>query len=176
MYQPHNLLWFIFCTVLCASGIFVTRLLSLKVKNKWGIISKIFCLGFVLFGLLAVCTKTYDDYRLRTELRRIPTDKILNFRLSNGKSSREIVSPSDISALISRIQLLKDVWSHHSHPIDPFTIDFKFDGDNYEYEIGRDSERPNEYWINAVGRDEDIGRSHSSDLGQILQSLLAEKP
>ena len=176
MYQPHNLLWFILCALLCILGTVVTRLFSLRAKNKFEKISALFAFGFVLFLLLMAGIKTYDDYRLRMELRRIPTDKISSFRLSNGKSNREIVSPADISAVMSRLQPLKNIWAHHSHPVDPFTIDFKYDGESYEYEIGRDSERPDEYWINAVGRDDDIGRVHNSDLGQALQHLLTYNP
>jgi hypothetical protein len=174
MYQPHNLSWFIVCALLCILGAVVTRLLSLRAKNKFEKVSGLFAFGFVLFLLLTAGVKMYDDYRMRAELRKISAEKVSYFRLSNGKSSREIASPADISALMSRIRSLKNIWAHHSHPVDPFTIDFKYDGESYEYEIGRDSERPDEYWINAVGRDEDIGRVHNSDLGQTLQHLLTD--
>ncbi len=176
MYQPHDPLGLIICALLCAIVIAVSSVLQRKRELKSQAVAVLFGVGFIGFILLTIGITAYDDYKLREELRGIPPDRMMHVRLFKGESSREIVAPSDVGELMSRIQSLKNVAAHHSHPADPFEIAFGYGGRQYQYKIGQESARPNEYWVDAVDRKDDIGRIRSGDLGQIVQRLLAGKP
>ena len=183
MYQPHNLFLLIPCALLCwllaaicimlrNEEIFkVPRFPRIKVPRFPGI----FGIAFLGIIVLMFGVREYDDYRFRAELRDISPDRMQHICLIKQRTRREIVDASEVSELMSRIQSLKSIGAHHSHPTDPFEITFLYAGQEYLYTIGRDSERPNEYWVNADSREDDIGRIRSDDLGQIVQRLLAGK-
>ena len=175
MYQPHDVLWVVPCALFCGVTAAVCGVLQKKNKLKSRALPGLPVFAFFGCILVAIGTTTFDNYKLRAELRGIPPDKMLHVRLFKGQLSPEI-GAADVSVLMSRLQSLKAVSAHHSYPTDPFEVAFIYSGRQYQYRIGRDSARPDEYWVDAADRKDDIGRIRSGDLGQIVQRLLADKP
>ena len=176
MYQPHNVLLFVPCALLFWLLGAISITLHNKGKLKVGWLSGVFGFGFVGAIFLMAGIKEYDDYSLRKELRNIPPNSMSHFSLSEGESRQGIDSSLDVSKLMSQIQTVKHCFAHHSHQTETFEITFEYRSQCYQYSVGLDSRRPGEYWVNALGREYDIGRFHSDDLGQVVQSLLADKP
>ena len=77
--------------------------------------------------------------------------------------------------LLDQLQQVKAVPAHHSHPTDSYDVKFMRGGHRYQFRIGRDSYRTNEYWVFETARAEnpgrEIGRIESSTLGELLSSL-----
>ena len=109
---------------------------------------------------------------LDVEAKRI---KIL--QLERGTDKRVVENPSDIAQFFRIFQSVHDVHAHHSHPIDSCRVKFQFQGTWYQYDLGRDSERPQEYWVMEVPQVKlDLGRIESAELGPLIDKLLKGNP
>jgi len=170
MYQTHNMLW-----VLPIAGAFwlaavANAILSKRRGSKAPDWIMITC--FVGFGAcIAVLTgmREYDDARERAELRGIDPAGVLHLSLSRAGSQKEITEPASVLAVISELKSIKHILAHHSHENDFVDIDFEYQQRAYHYHIGLDSDRPQEYWVEAGG-----GRLNSATFGPLIDKLMAQ--
>lgn len=58
---------------------------------------------------------------------------------------RELTDPADQQAFIDALRGGEVVAAHHSHPLDK--VEFGFAGDSRVFSVGRDSSKPDEYWV-----------------------------
>ena len=99
---------------------------------------------------------------------------------SAGAVRRQLSETNELIPLFRQLQSVDSVPAHHSYPTDPFDVRFMLNGHEYRYQIGRDSARPNEYWVFETARAPDsgreIGRIESPTLGQVLNLLAHGQP
>ena len=127
--------------------------------------------------IIAGAAIIFGDWRLREELREIPPQKVTNLTLSKDGVKKQIIDPSDVLELMSQIQSIKYIMAHHSVPKDEFDISFSYDGQQFHYRFGRDSDQTNEYWVfnERVSETEEIGRIKSGEFGPMIDKLLTTK-
>jgi len=179
MYKPHNPLWLV-CTFLALLALFVVA--NVKQRRKvWNLHPNVVLGIGVLAGLqivLLLGIRGYDRYRMRTEIKRIVPAEVAKLNLGLGNVTREITDPRSVAELFGLIQSARPVAAHHSTTTERFDLSFEFQGQPYQYQLGRDSERPTEFWLIPVGRpfpggeDLDVGRIESAPLGALLEQLL----
>jgi hypothetical protein len=183
MYQPHDIRWFLLSFVICLVLLGVAVLLRERSKwrlPKWTVPALVAVTALQL--VLAGGTRAYDDGGYRDELRGLDPGKIKRLGLSQGGMTREITDPSQVSDLFSQIQTLKSIGAHSSHPTREFDLVFEYDGHRYHYRVGRDSARPDEYWVLEMNRPgsgytgREIGRVKSDQLGRAAENLLGARP
>jgi hypothetical protein len=177
MYQPHEIsrsaLGF-------AGSIVVAVLLSILSRaRKWEVPRWIFpvILGLGMAQLAVVQgLQFFDDGKLREELKQLNPDIVRDLSVQHADRRRLVTDANEIRMLFSELQQLKPIAAHHSHPTDLFEVRFTKDGGRYRYVIGRDSERPQEYWVKEAARypfsGHEIGRIQSVSFGRFLESLL----
>jgi len=76
-----------------------------------------------------------------------PRSNITKLVLARSGVSREIADPQQIAALDVVIQSARYVGAHHSYPKDLVELIIESGGNSYHIQVGRDSDRPDEYWI-----------------------------
>lgn len=130
--------------------------------------------------LLAFVLLAYDKSRMRKELRSVVTAEVKTLVLRSPARTNEVTSRAQIEGLLTLVQTAKSVAAHHSQAVGRFRLSFDFRGREYQLLIGRDSERPDEFWI-CLPNDSDpfqegleIGRVQSAQLGRTVQDLLGE--
>jgi len=70
--------------------------------------------------------------------------------LSAATTPRVLVNgqePNDQAAVLAAVRSLESGLGHHSHPLDPIHIEIISSAGSVALEMGRDSERPDEYWV-----------------------------
>ena len=121
-----------------------------------------------------------DDDHLRAELRDFNPLAVSNVVVSAGAVRRQLAETNELIQLFNQLRQVQPVPAHHSYPTDPFDVGFILNGQKYRYQIGRDSARPDEYWVFETARAPDsgreIGRIQSTQLKAVLEGLLANKP
>ncbi len=126
----------------------------------------------LLFGV-----GSYDNWRLRGELRNVAPAEVGELVLSRGDVKTKVTNKTEIAKLLSLIQTLTYVAAHHSHPTDEFDVTFESKGQLYHYRLGRDSKLDDEYWVfrasnfGAGKQDIEIGRVRSAQLGPLVERL-----
>jgi len=180
MYKPHNPLWLVF-TFLALLALFVVA--NVKQRRKvWNLHPNVVIgigvlAGFQIVLLLGI--RGYDRYRMRTEIKEIAPAEVGKLSLSRGNVSREITDQSSRAELFRLLQTARPMAAHHSTTTERFDLNFEFQGKPYYYQLGRDSERPTEFWLIPAGRpfsggeDLDVGRIESPELSALLERLLA---
>jgi hypothetical protein len=72
----------------------------------------------------------------------------------------------DSDKIISALKEIEPYWAHHSHPTKRIRVDIRSDVRHLTLELGRDSGRPQEYWVftpeHGVTSDNEIGRITTS--------------
>jgi len=153
MYQPHNLYWLLLPLLFFAVW-FAVQCVRYQGKNRKKMIWP--WLGALGVILLINVVSHYDDMKLLEELRGFHPAAINTLVLSQGNRRREINTPSEIAALISAFQSITNVAAHHSNPLNRFDVVFDYQYNAFHYQVGRDSEKPDEYWVIRItnGREE----------------------
>src|SRR3989442_3075431 len=146
MYQPHDTAWcfLTFILLLALAGL----LLFLRQQKRLPLPRWLPPGLAVLAGLQIACAgiiRIWDEREMRDELRNIPRGHIGRLALSRDGVRKEITDSHEVSALISLVQSLRYVGPHHSSPVDLFELTIESDRNSYRYQIGRDSERRDEY-------------------------------
>jgi hypothetical protein len=182
MYQRHSLIFFVF-TIL-VSIVVVGALIALKRLNKLPLPQWLVSLLPWLITLQVVMlfgVGSYDNWRLREELRNVAPAGVGELVLSRGNLTAKVTDKTEIAKLLSLIQTVARAAAHHSHPTDEFDVTFEFKGQVYHYRLGRDSKKDDEYWVFRAGQaragnqDLEIGRVQSSLLGPTVANLLPSK-
>jgi hypothetical protein len=77
----------------------------------------------------------------------------------------------DSTAIVAALKTVTDVGAHHSHPAELFRVEVMTDSGSLELILGRDSERPDEYWVFPLDRKrfEDLG----NEIGRVTTATLA---
>ena len=181
MYQAHQtygfLLGFIVCVVLVAALGALAHFGKLKLPNYVFIPP----IGLAVLLMLTMSwLRMSDEGELRAELRDLNPLAISNVVVSAGAVRRQLAETNELIPLFNQLQQVQPVPAHHSHPTDPVDVRFMLNGHKYMYQIGRDSARPDEYWVFETARAPDsgreIGRIESPTLGQVLNSLAHGQP
>ncbi len=182
MYQPHETTWcfFTFLLLLALAGVmFYLRKEKKPAIPRWvpPALAVLAALQIACAGIIRIC----DERELRNELRHLPRSNITKLVLARSGVSREIADPQQIAALMSLVQSARYVGAHHSYPKDLVELIIESGGNSYHYQVGRDSDRPDEYWILERGRSvgtlgREIGRVQTPQLGPMLDRLLEQKP
>ena len=170
MYQTHDMLWVLPIIGACWLGAAVTAILSKRRGSKAPDWIMITC--FVGFGTcIAVLTgmREYDEARERAELRGIDPAGVSHLTLGHAGLQKEITEPASVLAVMSELKGIKHILAHHSHDNNFVDIDFEYQRRPYHYHIGRDSDRPQEYWIEAGG-----GRINSATFGPLIDKLMTQ--
>ena len=183
MYEPHNPIWLTFSllALVALGGGLVLRCRRRKVP-----ISRPWAIGFgILAGLhLAVLLgiKNYDNWRLRQELANVVPAEVTHLVVRRGTVQKEILPQPAITQFLAPVQAVRSLPAHHSHPVDKFDFAFDYRGQRYHYQLGRDSERADEFWVFPLGRlvlgqeDSEMGRVRSAALGPQVNALLGTQP
>ena len=182
MYAPHNVIWLVFGSVVCA--LLFAAAMVLRQVNKPPVPGWVaYAAGSLAAGLalLTLGIRSYDRGKLRSELCTLVPAQVTRLVLTRGGVTTELTNHAEISALLSALQSLSNVAAHHSHPTDPCDFAFDAGGIRCHYRIGRDSENTDEYLVfrlNPTGTEEseiEIGRVRSNQLGRTLENLLKSK-
>jgi hypothetical protein len=170
MYHAHNMLWLLPVALACALGAAVTgRLCKRRGSKVPGRLPEVFIFGFMASIALMIVMREYDDARERAELRGIDPAGVSHLTLSHAGVKKEINEPDSVLAVMSELKKIKYVGAHHSHDNDFVDIGFEFQQRPYHYQIGRDSERAQEYWIGGAG-----GRIQSAKFGPLIDKLVPQ--
>lgn len=181
MYEPHSIGLFILGFLLAGVALAAASVLrgTGRVKiPQW----VLFAIGLVaiLQLLLAQAIRFYDQWRMREEFRQLSPGRIEKMVIGQDGRTNQVADPARIGELLALVRPLAGVAAHHSHPVNQFDVVFELPNYSYRWRIGRDSERPEEYWVELLGRGRagqelEIGRVHSARLGQFLEDLLNPK-
>ena len=181
MYQAHQTGWFIAGFLVCVG--FVIVLAALGQFGRLKLPKYIFILPFGLAFLMMMAMgrlRVNDDDQLRREIRDFDPLAVSNFIVSEGNTRRQIVETNEIISFFNQLQQVQAVLADHSSYTDPVGIEFRSHGQLYRYQIGHDTQRPDEYWVFETERagepGREIGRIESSQLRTVLDGLLTNKP
>jgi len=180
MYQAHQTGWFGLAFLMC-----IGLVAALSILAHFG---KLKLPNYVLFALIVLAIlqilsinwlRVLDNNQLRAELMIAP-GSVSNVVVHIEGSSREILATNKVALLFNQLQRVKAVLAHHSSPINSFDVRFERNNQEYQYRLGRDSARSNEYWVFETARagnpGREIGRIESSSLGELLNALAHGKP
>jgi hypothetical protein len=125
------------------------------------------------FGLQVVySSKSLED------LRAVVPTEVHSLTLRRGSVTKEITDQSSIAEFLTLLQTASRVPAHHSHPVDEFDVSFDWNGKQYRYRLGRDSERFEEVWVRTLdetgagGAPREIGRVRSDRFIQLAEMWL----
>lgn len=76
----------------------------------------------------------------------------------------------DSEKLTSALQETTVYWAHHSHPTKRIQVEIRDDVRELRLELGRDSDRPQEYWVFYP----QFGVTSNNEIGRITTSALDE--
>jgi len=179
VYEPHHPAWFALGFVICMLAFAVATVQ--RHRQRWQIgrapLIALCVIGMVQV-LLAIAVIRFDQRQFRSELKAMVADQVDQITLSRAGAHRELTDRQEITQLIALLQTLKGVAAHHSHPVEKIDLVFNSGGRQYHYRIGRDSERPWEFWIAPIGRQApgreglEIGRVQSAEFGRLVERLL----
>ena len=182
MYQPHSFTWLIF-TFVVTLILLLVLVFRPATSGVWA--SKRLQVGLWILAvvqlLLVAGIRGYNHRRLRQELVGILPTEVAHLVFHRGQTRREIATPAQASQFFAELQSIKAISPHHSSATRRIDFSFDYRGHTYHYQIGEDSDRPDEYWIflgDRVGASQraiEIGRLQSSQLGPLLRQLLEEK-
>lgn len=175
-YQAHHTEWlflgFVVCLGLAVALVALAQFKKLKPLNYAFIV--LLGLAIVLFMTMSRL-KVSDNAQFRQELKDINILSVSNLTLRVDGSSRDIASPNEVNLLFNQLRQVQKVFAHHSFPTTSYEVKFEIDGQEYQYRVALDSDRADEYWVFETARAErpgrEIGRIHSSTLGQVLNTL-----
>ncbi len=171
MYHPHNVLWLLPIALACWLGGAVTGLLSrLRPGSVSGRLKFVFIFGFIGCIVSMIVMRNYDDAQERAELRGIDLAGVSHLTLAHAGLKKEITEPASVLAVMSEFKAVQNIGAHHSHPEDYVDVDFEYQQRPYHYHVGRDSDRPLEYWIRGAG-----GRINSETFGPLIDKLMAQQ-
>ena len=177
MYQAHQTDWFDLGFIVCVG--LVAALAAFAQFGKVKLPNYVFILPIGLAVLLMVTMswlRMADERKLRAELSDLNPLAVSNVVVSAEAFRHRLTETNELIPLFNQLQQVQPVPAHHSHPTDIFEVGFMLNGHQYRYQIGRDSERADEYWVFKTARAPDsgreIGRVQSSTMGQVLNSLV----
>ncbi len=128
----------------------------------------------VPFAIQGVAHNQVQSWRHQRSLIATTPVQIANFQVAYKGTRCAIESPERFAPILAGLQSVGTILSHHSHPTNPVEIVFDANGKRHIYFVGRDSERPNEFWVftdHFSGIP--IGRFQSDTFGYQLFALLA---
>ena len=112
---------------------------------------------FVLSILTAIVTATIVTTAVRHEALNFLEGSAANYRVH--VDGREIANPDK---MISALKQIAPTEAHHSHPTKRILVEIRSDQGTLQLELGRDSDRPQEYWVfstkGLVPSSKEIGR------------------
>jgi hypothetical protein len=111
----------------------------------------------------------YDNARERAELRGINPAEVSHLTLGRGGVNMEIYDRNLVMALMFELRGIRNIPDHRSRPTDLLDLEFEYQQRPYHYRIGRDSHRPQEFWIQGAG-----GRINSTTFGPLIDTMLAQ--
>lgn len=180
MYQAHQTEWFVLgfvgCVGLLAALGAVAHFGKVKLPNYVFIPP----IGMAILLMLAMSwLRVSDDEHLRTEMRDFNPLVLSNVLMCAGAVWRPLAETNEIIPLFSQLQRVAVVPAHHSSPTSPVIIEFWTHGQKYRYQVARDSQRADEYWVLETERagesGREIGRIESPELGLVLEALARGK-
>lgn len=179
MYKPITPFWFLLAFVGCLVAFAIANVARRSGRTQlriWQLYS--IAGGAAVMLMLAMGLNAHNRSALRQEFMKVKPEAVSRIEITRGDLHGEIRDAGEIKVLLSTLQTLQPLGSHHSQPQQGTDIRFEYGGGWFQYQVGRDSERPEEYWVFCVGRshpgaiDMEIGRVLSGDLGQLLDRLL----
>jgi len=177
MYQAHQTDWFGVGLLVCVG--LVSALAALAHFGRVKVPNFVFILPMglaVLLIMTATRLRVSDRGQLSAELRGLNPFAVSNVVVTAGGVRCQLAETNEFIPLFNQLQRVKPMPAHHSRPIDSVNVGFMLNGHEYQYRIGRDSERAEEYWVFETARAGDmgpeIGRVQSSTMGQVLNSLV----
>ena len=176
MYQAHQTYWFGVGFLVCVG--LVAALGSLAHFGRVKLPNYVFIppIGLAVLLILAMSwLRMNDNGQLRAELRDLNPLAVSNVVVSAGAVRRRLAEKNEFIPLFNQLQQVKPVPAHHISPTDSLNVGFMLNGHEYQYRVGRDSERADEYWVFETARagnpGRDIGRIQSPTLGQEMNLL-----
>lgn len=181
MYQLHNTGWCLVSLVVYSAilaGVWLVLRQRQVKPPPWLVL--VLALGGVAQILFPGLLRVYDETQMRNELRSMVREQVSQVLLTQGGRSKPVTDPQLRAQLLLLVQSLRNIAAHHSSATDIVGLSLTYQGQTYEYAIGRDSAIPTEFWILATKRSmespgREIGRVQSSQLGQLLSDLLQDK-
>ncbi len=151
--------------------------LVLKQKKKLPIpgIDRLLFLLCVFQIILGIGITEIDNYFFREEIRNIEPFRIKSVTIIKGQKRIEMKNDRHIEKLISIVQSVRRIPSHHSRPTTPLKLVFSYGSDLYSYSLHRDSKNREEYWVFADRlkesgrRNVEIGRFVSRELETLIE-------
>lgn len=179
MYQVHQTDWlgvgFVVCIGLVAALAALVQFGKVKLPNYVFVPP----IGIAILLILTMSwLRMSDDRKLRAELQGFNPLAVSNVVVSTKGARHQLVETNTLISVFNQLQQVQVVPAHHSYPVDSYNFGFTFRGLRYLYRMGRDSDRADEYWVFETARaglpGREIGRIHSSTLGQLLNSVTHE--
>jgi len=132
------------------------------VRTGFPIKSVSFFLGAALTaGIAASVMTTYARHDVVNFLRSLSGNYVVYV---NGRQIR------DSDKLKSALKEIAPYSAHHSHPTKRIRIEIRSDVNDLRLELGRDSDRPQEYWVFYP----QFGVTSNNEIGRITTSALDE--
>jgi hypothetical protein len=181
MYQAHQTYWFIVGFCLCVG--LVTALAAFTHLGRIKLPNFVFILPIGVAFLLVFSMnwlRVRDNSQLRSELRDLNPLALSNVVVSGGGVRRQLAETNEFIPLFKQLQQVRPVAAHHSYPTDSVNVGFMIDGHAYQYRVGRDSERNDEFWVWETARagepGREIGRIESAALKPVLEKIMTNQP
>lgn len=120
--------------------------LSTEEGNKFQTILIAVAIGGVLF-LSCVCVfcSRWNEQRMRPLYQQ---HESVSFQI--GSRTAVVDDRRELAQFLNEITSSKDIDGHHSHPVDSIVFFFPEDSTR-RFAISPDSQKPNEFWLEAVG-------------------------
>jgi hypothetical protein len=175
LYEPHQTAWFILSFFI----LFASAIVFLSINRKQKKISATIALAAMAQIFIAIGLQLYDNHQLRDELKQIDPLQVKILKILKDKNSIQSIHTAKKAELFSYLHAIENISAHHSEPINEFDLYFIFNGYEYHYKIGQDSERKDEYWVfNLCSKcqpDMEIGRIRSGKLEDFIEGLFTGK-
>ncbi|MCO4292014.1 hypothetical protein NF867_03950 [Solitalea sp. MAHUQ-68] len=110
--------------------------------------------AFVTFIIASIADSNRQDLALRDLKQFLKQDSLV------VKINNESLDSLSTTKILNVIRSIKIIDAHHSHPIDTTYLQIITPRDTVYLTIGKDSERPNEYWVfwTKYFKESEIGR------------------
>jgi len=172
-------LWLIAGFVACVAGFAV---FTVKQRARPSIPAKVSPAAFLLLGavflILAFGLQVVFSSKSLQTLRAVVPVEVHRLVLHRDSVRKQITDQAGIVEFLTLLQTASRIPAHHSHPTDEFDVSFDWNSKQYQYRLGRDSERFEETWVRTLdetgsgGAPREIGRVQSDRFSQLFEMWL----
>lgn len=138
----------------------INRLVAVRTSFPTKSVS-FFLVSALTAGAAAIMMTTYASHDVVNSIRSLSGNYVVYV---DGRQIR------DSDKLISALKEIAPYAAHHSHPIKRIRVEIRGDATDLTLELGRDSDRPEEYWVFYPR----FGVTSNNEIGRITTSALDE--